>query len=83
MSEDYHNKMETVQGDPVCTKLTLDLTNRIERRTSLIKKLDILEEDAKKLIPHASVPPRLHGLPKIHKKDVPLRPVVNCIASPI
>jgi hypothetical protein len=24
----------------------------------------------------------MYGLPKIHKEDVPLRPIVNCIASP-
>jgi hypothetical protein len=29
--------------------------------------------------PPASIPPTLYGLPKIHKKDVPLRPIVNCI----
>jgi hypothetical protein len=36
----------------------------------------------KKLILHTSTPPRLYGLPKIHKEGVPLRPIVNCIASP-
>jgi hypothetical protein len=61
----------------------MDPTTRIDRQTAtLIKKSDIPEEVAKKLIPHASVPPRLYGLPKIHKKDMPLRPTVNCIASP-
>jgi hypothetical protein len=40
------------------------------------------EEDAKRLTPHDSSPPRLYGLPKIHKMDVPLRPIVNCIGSP-
>jgi hypothetical protein len=61
----------------------MDPTNKIVRRTtSLIKKSDIPEEVTKKLIPHASAPPRLCGLRKIHKKDIPLRPIVNCIASP-
>jgi hypothetical protein len=61
----------------------MDPTNKIERpTTSLIKKSDIPEEDVKKLNPHASVPPRLYGLPKIHKEDVPLRLIVNCIVSP-
>jgi hypothetical protein len=62
----------------------MDLPTRIERQTaSFIKKSDIPEEVVKKLIPHASVPPRLYGLPKIHKKDMPLRWMVNCIASPM
>jgi hypothetical protein len=75
--------MKAVLSDPVYTKLTLDPTNRIERRArSLVKKSDIPEEEAKKLIRPASFPPRLYGLLKIHKKGVPLRPVVNCVASP-
>jgi hypothetical protein len=47
------------------------------------KKSDIPEEVAKKLIPHVLVPPRLYRLPKIHKKDVPLRLIVNYITSPM
>jgi hypothetical protein len=83
LSEDYHSKIRIVLSDPVYKKLTADPTNRIERRTTaLVKKSEIPEDDAKRLTPHASVPPRLYGLPKIHKKDVPLRPIVNCIGSP-
>jgi hypothetical protein len=83
LSEDYHNKIKTLLSDPEYTKLTMDPTSKTERQTtSLIKKSDIPEVVAKKLIPHASAPPRLYRLPKIHKKDVPLRPIVNCIASP-
>lgn len=75
--------MKTVLSDPVYTKLATDRTNKIERRTTaLIKKVGIPEEDAKKLIPHVPASPRLYGLPKIHKKNVPLRHVVNCIGSP-
>jgi hypothetical protein len=63
--------------------LTADLTSKTERRTlALIKRSDISEEDAKRLIPHASAPPRLYGLPIIHKEGVPLRLIVNCIGSP-
>jgi hypothetical protein len=58
-------------------------TSKIEKQTaSLIKKSVFPEEFAKKLIPHTSVPSWLYGMPKIHKKGVPLRPIVNCIASP-
>ena len=35
-----------------------------------------------KVRPSGSQPPRIYGLPKIHKPDVPLRPIVSCINSP-
>jgi hypothetical protein len=83
LSEDYHSKIRNMLTDPVYKKLTADPTNRIERRTTaLIKKSEFPEDDAKKLTPHASAPPRKYGLPKIHKNDVPLRHIVNCIGSP-
>ena len=34
------------------------------------------------LRPTGSQPPRIYGLPKIHKPKVPLRPFVLCIGSP-
>jgi hypothetical protein len=36
----------------------------------------------RKLTPYHSKPPHFYGLPKIHKLDIPLRPVVSSIASP-
>jgi hypothetical protein len=81
LSEDYHNKILAQRFG--IYEADNGPTNKIERQTtSLIKKSDIPEEVAKKLMPHASALPRLYGLPKIHKKDIPLRPTVNCIASP-
>lgn len=35
-----------------------------------------------KLRPTGSQLPRIYGLPKIHKPDVPLRPIASCIGSP-
>jgi hypothetical protein len=56
---------------------------KIEKQTaSLIKRSDLPEEIAKKVTPHTSIPPRLYGLQKTHKEGAPLRPIVNCIASP-
>ena len=34
------------------------------------------------LKPSWSKPPRLYGLPKVHKTDLPLRPIVSSIGSP-
>jgi hypothetical protein len=81
LSKDYRS-IRNMLSDPVYRNLTTDPTNKIERRTTaLIKKSEISEEDVKRLTPHASAPPRLYGLPKIHK-DVPLRAIVNCTGSP-
>ncbi|XP_071439457.1 uncharacterized protein [Hetaerina americana] len=33
-------------------------------------------------MPQAPVPPRLYGLPKIHKEGAPLRPIVSSIGAP-
>jgi hypothetical protein len=72
-----------VLDDPVCKRLTTDPTNRIEGQMAvLIRKSDIPAEVANRTVPRVSVPPRLYSLPKIHKTNVPLRTIVNCIASP-
>jgi hypothetical protein len=43
---------------------------------------DIPDDTVKRVIPNASLPSRLYGLPNIHKEETPLRPLVNCNASP-
>jgi len=48
----------------------------------LIKKSTLTEDQRKKLNPTGSKPPRLYGLPKIHKEGVPLRPIVSNIGAP-
>ena len=35
-----------------------------------------------RLKPTTTRPPKLFGVPKIHKPEVPLRPIVSCIGSP-
>ncbi|KAG8236965.1 hypothetical protein J437_LFUL016536 [Ladona fulva] len=49
---------------------------------SLMKKAGLPEETIRNLRPQAPVPPRLYGLPKIHKEGIPLRPIVSAINSP-
>jgi hypothetical protein len=42
-----------------------------------------LDERTKKLLtPNNEIAPRIYSLPKIHKEDIPLRPIVNTIGSP-
>ena len=48
-----------------------------------LEKKELIPRDfGAKLKPTASKPPKLYGLPKIHKPHVPLRPIVSCIGSP-
>jgi hypothetical protein len=72
--------LPTDKDNATVVLLSEDYHNKIQHL--LIKKSDIWVEVVKKLTPYASAPPRLYRLPKVHKKDVPLRPIVSCISSP-
>jgi hypothetical protein len=57
-------------------------TESVERKTVLLlKKFSLSEEVCEQLRPQVSRPPRLYGLPKIHKQGVPLRPIVSIIGA--
>ena len=84
---DYNGKMEEMLGTGTYGKLRGDPTATQENRLS--RKLKGLEKNGEitsalynKLRPTGSQPPRIYGLPKIHKPDIPLRPIVSCIGSP-
>jgi Reverse transcriptase (RNA-dependent DNA polymerase). len=74
--------MRSILNSLVYRKLPTDPTNKIERNTIRLIKKSIPEDTVKKLSPRGTVPPRRYGIPKAHKEDVPLRPIVNCISSP-
>lgn len=87
-STDYDRKM----NDLLCDKKTykeikLDPTNRNQKKVNNLietweKNLYISPNVAKKLQIRNGVPPKIYGLPKLHKKEIPLRPIVSCIQSP-
>ena len=84
---DYDGKMEEMLGTGTYGKLRGDPTATQENRLS--RKLKGLEKNGEitnalynKLRPTGSQPPRIYGLPKIHKPDIPLRLIVSCIGSP-
>jgi len=80
---DYQQKMASLLQDPSYKKLTKDPTDSTERKTTtLIKKTTLSEDLCKKVSPTGSRPPRLYGLPKIHKEGVPLRPIFSNIGAP-
>ena len=67
-----------LRGDPTATQ-----ENRLSRKLKgLEKNGEITNALYNKLRPTGSQPPRIYGLPKIHKPDIPLRPIVSCIGSP-
>ena len=82
-SSDYE-KMKSLLNDNVYRKMKKDPTPATERK--VLKEVRQLEQEGlvpnelgRRLKPSASLPPKLYGLPKIHKPDVPLRPIVSSI----
>nr|XP_012143822.1 PREDICTED: uncharacterized protein LOC105662853 [Megachile rotundata] len=55
----------------------------VERTTTtLIKNAKLPDHITKAILPKESNAPRLYGLLKIHKPNIPLRPIVSTIGSP-
>ena len=50
--------------------------------SSWVKDGNFDSNETKKLKIHNSLPPKIYGLPKLHKANHPLRPIVSCIQSP-
>jgi len=42
----------------------------------------ISDSCADSLVPKGAIIPRLYGLPKVHKRDTPLRPILSMVGSP-
>ncbi|KAG8229523.1 hypothetical protein J437_LFUL004929, partial [Ladona fulva] len=75
-SESYHQKIRKILEDPIYCVLPRDPTDLIMRKTSaLLRGSGLPTETCKNLLPQGPVPPRLYGLPKIHKEGTPLRPI--------
>ncbi|PNF42699.1 hypothetical protein B7P43_G14177 [Cryptotermes secundus] len=81
----YKDKLNTLLESGVYETLPKDPTAKVERKVQklLSKYKTTLPSDLKhRLTPYHSKPPHLYGLPKIHKADIPLRPIVSSIGSP-
>jgi hypothetical protein len=65
----HTNTNRKLKNDP--TKLLLELAKSIAKLCGLNTLTD------RSLIPMCPQIPRIYGLPKIHKNDVPLRPIVS------
>ena len=71
------NTYTTIQADP-----TTKLKNRLITKLKKIK-LDTGLDDTtyKRMYPTGAVIPKFYGLPKVHKENTPLRPIVSSIGS--
>ena len=84
---DYNDKIGTLLDDTTVYKaVSYNPTARVTRRIrALIKDhQDLFTEDEYCWLykPKIIQPPKLYGLPKVHKNNVPLRPIVSQINSP-
>lgn len=85
----YINKMENLLMDEqTYTKVNSDFTSSLQRKVN--KYISMLEKGnyisdvrGKSLRTYNGVFPRIYGLPKIHKQNFPLRPIVTYIGSPL
>ena len=77
---EYSNKLVDLIGNGGYSKVKKDLTLKTEKKLSQIlgKNKDLIPQTKyRQLIQHYSKLPHIYGLPKIHKDDISLRPVVS------
>ena len=85
---EYDQKMNNIlQDSNTYTKLNKNPTKVYEKKNNEMidkwfKRKLITKELSNKMKIHNSQPPKIYGLPKLHKPDTPLRPIVSCIQSP-
>ena len=85
---DYNEKMRGMLDDTnTYRKLRKDPTATQEARIvrtllQLHNNGEITKSIYKRIRPSGSCSPRIYGLPKIHKPQTPLRPIVSCIDAP-
>ncbi len=76
--------MEERLNNSGCYKIiNKDPSEKIMREVvKRIKESSLNDVTKKKIIPNSSITPRIYGAPKVHKPNIPLRPIVNTIGSP-
>ena len=85
--EQYDGKIKDILQPPTYKRINRDRTSKTTKRVtgtlkSLLVKHNITPTLFDKLKPRDSRAPRFYGLPKIHKPETPLRPIVSAIGSP-
>ena len=80
--QDYINKASHLLNQNTYRSITKDPTNSIKNKLiNILKRVKnqtgLDSNTYKSMYPTGCVPPKFHGLPKIHKPDTPLRPIVS------
>ncbi|XP_050510634.1 uncharacterized protein LOC126887260 [Diabrotica virgifera virgifera] len=81
----YEDKITDLITNGPYSKLTKDPTKTLENKIyrALFKfKNDLTYYQRKLMTPHYSKTPHFYGVPKIHKANIPLRPICSTINSP-
>ena len=84
--QDYINKANHLLNQSTYKSIAKDPTNSIKNKLiNILKrvktKTGLDSKTYKSMYPTGCVPPKFYGLPKIHKPDTPLRPVVSSCGS--
>ena len=84
--QDYINKANHLLNQSTYKVITKDPTNTIKNKLiNILKgiktKTGLRINTYKSMYPTDCVPPKFYGLPKIHKPDAPLRPIVSSCGS--
>ncbi|XP_022096336.1 uncharacterized protein LOC110982311 [Acanthaster planci] len=85
-ADTYRDKMSELISMGPYQKLAKDPTDQLCRKITaqllaLNKTRGLDDTTDRKLCPISKQPPRMYGLPKIHKPGTPLRPIVSCVSS--
>lgn len=85
-TSDYESKIGEILNSSEYIELNKNPTAQIERNVykSLFKHKNYFQDKVRsRLTPHYSKPPHIYGLPKVHKENIPLRPVVSSRFGPV
>lgn len=86
--DDYYNKsLEILSDTTYYTMLNRDPTSTYQQKANkIVSKLKtsklITDDQARQLTIYNQTSPKFYGLPKIHKPDIPLRPIISSINAP-
>ncbi|KAJ0170974.1 hypothetical protein K1T71_013746 [Dendrolimus kikuchii] len=84
-TSDYNSKIQDLLSDEsTYKKVKTDPTDKVTKQTIAVMKKhsEKLSLDVSALTPSCAKAPKLYGLPKIHKNNIPLRPIVSQLDSP-